>query len=48
MMLGWFGESKLVPTIDRTWPLAEAVEAHHYQESRQIKGKGALVISDEN
>ena len=48
MILGWFGEGKLEPTIDRTWPLAEAAEAHRYQESRQIKGKSALVISDEN
>ncbi len=48
MILGWFGEGKLKPTIDRTWPLAEAVEAHHYQESRQIKGKSALVISEDN
>ena len=48
MILGWFGEGKLKPTIDRTWPLAEAVEAHRYQESRQIKGKSALVISEDN
>lgn len=48
MILGWFGEGKLRPTIDRTWPLAEAVEAHRYQESRQIKGKSALVISEDN
>ena len=48
MILGWFGEGKLRPTVDRTWPLAEAVEAHRYQESRQIKGKSALVISEDN
>ena len=47
MILGWFGEGKLKPTIDRTWPLAEAGEAHRYQESRQIKGKTALIISEE-
>ena len=46
MILGWFGEGKLKPTIDRTWALAEAVEAHRYQESREIKGKSALVISE--
>lgn len=48
MILGWFGEGKLKPTIDRTWPLAEAVEAHRYQESREIKGKSALVISEDD
>ncbi len=46
-ILVWFGEGKLRPTIDRTWPLADAVEAHRYQESRQIKGKSALVIREE-
>ena len=48
MILGWFGEGRLKPTIDRTWPLAAAVEAHRYQESRQIMGKSALVISEDN
>lgn len=47
-ILGWFREGKLKPTIDRTWPLAEAVEAHRYQESRQIKGKTALIISEDH
>ena len=46
-ILAWFGEGKLRPTIDRTWPLADAVESHRYQESRQIKGKSALVIREE-
>lgn len=46
-ILGWFAEGKLKPTIDRTWQLAEAVEAHRYQESRQVKGKTALVVSQE-
>ncbi len=46
-IIAWFGEGKLRPTIDRVWPLAEAVEAHRYQESRQIKGKSALVIREE-
>ncbi len=46
-ILAWFGEGKLRPTIDRVWPLADAVEAHRYQESRQIKGKSALVIREE-
>ena len=46
-ILSWFGEGKLHPTVDRTWPLAEAVEAHRYQESRRIKGKSALIIREE-
>jgi NADPH2:quinone reductase len=46
-ILDWFSQGKLKPTIDRTWPLAQAVEAHRYQESRQIKGKTALVVSGE-
>ncbi len=46
-ILVWFGEGKLHPTIDRTWPLADAVEAHRYQESRRIKGKSALIIREE-
>ena len=46
-ILSWFGEGKLHPTIDRTWPLADAVEAHRYQESRRIMGKSALIIREE-
>jgi NADPH2:quinone reductase len=43
-ILSWFAKGKLQPTIDRTWPLSEAAEAHEYQDSRRIKGKTALVI----
>lgn len=43
-ILSWFEQGLLHPTVDKTWPMAEAVEAHRYQESRQIKGKSALVI----
>ena len=46
-ILAWFAEGKLRPTIDRTFPLEQAAEAHRYQESRRIKGKTALVVSGE-
>jgi NADPH2:quinone reductase len=32
-------------TVDRTWPLSEAAAAHEYIESRQVKGRVALVVS---
>jgi NADPH2:quinone reductase len=43
-ILGWLAEGKLRTTVDRTWPLEEAAEAHKYQSSRQIKGKSALIV----
>ena len=43
-MLGLFGEGALKPTIDKTWPLAEAAEAHRYIERRNVKGKVALIV----
>ncbi|MBL75630.1 MAG: hypothetical protein CL763_01680 [Chloroflexi bacterium] len=43
-ILTWFEQGFILPTIDKTWPLADAIEAHKYQESRQIKGKSALLI----
>jgi len=43
-MLGLFGEGALKPTIDKSWPLAEASEAHRYVEGRMVKGKVALTV----
>jgi NADPH2:quinone reductase len=43
-ILSWLAEGKLRTTVDRTWPFEEAVEAHKYQSSRQIKGKSALIV----
>ena len=34
----------LKPTVDRTWPLREAAEAHRYIESRQVKGRVAITM----
>jgi NADPH2:quinone reductase len=31
-------------TIDRTWPLEQAAAAHEYIESRQVKGRVALIV----
>ena len=45
-ILSWFEQGLLHPTVDKVWSLADAVEAHRYQESRQIKGKSALVIRE--
>jgi NADPH:quinone reductase-like Zn-dependent oxidoreductase len=37
-------ESKLKPVVDRVLPLAEAVEAHRYIETRRARGKVVLAI----
>ena len=34
----------LKPTVDRTWPLQQAAEAHRYIESRQVKGRIAITM----
>jgi NADPH:quinone reductase-like Zn-dependent oxidoreductase len=31
-------------TIDKVWPLEQAAAAHHYIESRQVKGRVALTV----
>lgn len=38
----WLQGGELTLRIDRTFPLAEAAEAHHYLEGRQTKGKVLL------
>lgn len=37
------GQSKIVPMIDRTFPLEDAAEAHRYIESRKVRGKVVLI-----
>ena len=39
----WMASSELKVRIDRTFPLAQAVEAHRYMEGRQSKGKVLLI-----
>jgi NADPH2:quinone reductase len=39
----WMAAGELKVRIDKTFPLAEVAEAHHYLEGRQSKGKILLV-----
>jgi NADPH2:quinone reductase len=41
--MGLVAEGKLKPVIHRSFPLAEAVEAHGVVESREIFGKVVLL-----
>jgi NADPH2:quinone reductase len=43
-LLRLFEQGVLRTTVDRTWPLAQAAEAHRYIEARQVRGKVALTI----
>lgn len=41
-IFGWLAGGRLSVRIDKTFPLAEAAEAHTYMEARQSKGKVLL------
>lgn len=41
-LFDWIGSGQLSVRIDKTFPLAEAAEAHRYLENRQSKGKVLL------
>jgi len=43
-LLELLAAGKLTPTIDRTWPLAEAAEAQRYVEERRVLGKVVLTV----
>jgi NADPH2:quinone reductase len=43
-VLGMFAAGTLKPTVERTWPLAEAAEAHRHVEGRKVLGKVVLVV----
>ncbi|MGI8574546.1 MAG: quinone oxidoreductase family protein [Egibacteraceae bacterium] len=45
-LFDWIAASELEVRIDRTWPLADAAEAHRYLEGRQSKGKLLLKTGD--
>jgi NADPH2:quinone reductase len=42
-LFSWIRDGTLEVRIDKTWPLAEAAEAHRYLEARQTKGKVLLL-----
>ncbi len=42
-LFAWLAEGRLEVRIDRSFPLAEAAEAHRYLEGRQTKGKVLLI-----
>lgn len=42
-LFGWMAAGELKVTIDTTFPLAEAAEAHRYLEGRKTKGKVLLI-----
>ncbi len=42
-VFGWIGAGKLKLRLDRTFPLAQAADAHRYLEARQTKGKVLLI-----
>lgn len=37
----------LRPTIDTTWPLHRAAEAHAHVESHRVRGKDVIVVREE-
>jgi NADPH:quinone reductase-like Zn-dependent oxidoreductase len=41
--LAWLQEGKIIPVVDRTFPLTEAAQAHRYIESRAVRGKVVLI-----
>jgi NADPH:quinone reductase-like Zn-dependent oxidoreductase len=43
----WIGAGEVTPVIERSYPLADAVEAHRRSESRRARGKLILVVDEE-
>jgi NADPH:quinone reductase len=42
-LFSWIAAGELDVRIDRTWPLAEAADAHRYMEAGETKGKVLLI-----
>ena len=45
-MGAWISSGEVRPVIDRSYPLADAVEAHRYSESRRARGKLVLLVDE--
>jgi NADPH:quinone reductase-like Zn-dependent oxidoreductase len=43
----WISAGEVTPVIERSYPLADAVEAHRRSESRRARGKLILVVDEE-
>jgi NADPH:quinone reductase-like Zn-dependent oxidoreductase len=46
ILLGWLGEGRIRPRVDRIFPFAAAPAAHHYLHERRNIGKVLLVPGD--
>jgi NADPH:quinone reductase-like Zn-dependent oxidoreductase len=42
----WISAGEVTPVIERSYPLADAVEAHRLSESRRARGKIVLVVDE--
>jgi len=43
----WIATGQLRPIIDKYYPLADAVEAHRYSETKRARGKLVLLVNEE-
>lgn len=46
-LLGWAGEGRIRPHVDRAYLFADAPRAHHYLQDRRNRGK-VLLVADES
>ncbi len=44
MITGWIEGRKVCPSIDRTYPLAQAAEAQRYSATERVRGKLVLLV----
>ncbi|MBC8077364.1 MAG: NAD(P)-dependent alcohol dehydrogenase [Chloroflexales bacterium] len=44
---GWIADGRLRPVVDRSYALADAVDAHRYSESKRVRGKLVLVVDEQ-
>ncbi len=43
----WIATDQLRPVIDKYYPLTDAIEAHHYSETKRARGKLVLLVNEE-